>query len=72
MISNRRLHDSIQYKLYELEISEVITQQIRRNPTTIIYEGKLTTIGDYDLYDYTGYKINGYLTTTQLNNPTDT
>ena len=58
-------------KFYELEISEVITQQIR-SMHKLKYLSKLRNIGDYDLYYYTKYEINDYLTMKQLNKPTDT
>ena len=45
---------------YGLEISELSTQQVRSNHTNILYEGKLTAIGVYDLYEYTTYRINDF------------
>ena len=44
-------------KFHELDICEVITQQLRSNHTNILYEGILTTKGDYELYDYTNYTL---------------
>ena len=56
-------------EFYELEVSEAITQQLRSKQTTIRYEDKLTHTGDYALHECTNYKINDYLTMTQLDTP---
>ena len=58
-------------KCYLIDIRELITQQIKSIQTNIIHISKLKNIGDYDLSDYTQYKVDDYLTIKERNKPKD-